>query len=151
MFAILIVDLQRAFPVPADLVRRIDARSRDFPLRIFTKYVNPPGSLMRRRLGRESCAPGTPETELILPPRPGDLVLEKPGYGLLNGQIEALQAAQVSKVLVCGVDTDACVLGVMFSLFDTGIECEIDPSLCWSSMGLHEVALKIIRAQFGTG
>jgi hypothetical protein len=53
--------------------------------------------------------------------------------------------------LVCGVDTDACVLGVVFTLFDADVDCEIDPTLCWSSTGLHDTALKIFREQFGTG
>ncbi|MEO6569342.1 MAG: hypothetical protein ABIO94_11320 [Opitutaceae bacterium] len=48
------------------------------------------------------------------------------------------------------MDSDACVLGVVFSLFDAGVDCEVDPELCWSSTGLHDVAMKIIREQFGT-
>jgi nicotinamidase-related amidase len=51
-------------------------------------------------------------------------------------------------VVVCGVDTDACVLGVMFSLFDAGIVCHAKEDLCWSSTGLQQSGLKIIREQF---
>ena len=151
MDAIIIVDLQKAFPVPTDLLRRIEQRCSSYPLRVFTKFINPPDSIFRRKLDRRSCAPGTSETELLLNPGPKDLVLEKASYGLGPDHLAALRGAGVEKALVCGVDTDACVLGVVFSLFDAGIDCEVDPDLCWSSMGLHEMALKIIRAQFGTG
>lgn len=151
MDAIIIVDLQKAFPVPTDIVRRIEQRRNAFAFRIFTKFINPPDSIFRRRLDRRSCPPGAPETELLITPEPRDLVLDKASYGLGPDHIAALHGAGVQRALVCGVDTDACVLGVCFSLFDAGIECEVEPDLCWSSMGLHDVALKVIRAQFGTG
>jgi len=151
MDAIIVVDLQKAFPVPRDVIEKIDVRSREFPLRVFTKFLNEPDSLFCRKLRRSSCLPGTPERELYLEPRPTDIVLDKTGYGLTSGQIDQLRGAGIEEALVCGVDTDACVLGVVFTLFDAGIDCEVDPELCWSSTGLHEPALKIVREQFGTG
>ena len=151
MDAIIIVDLQKAFPVPPDLVRKIDERSRDFRLRVFTKFLNEPDSLFCRKLQRDSCLPGTAERELLIEPGPGDLVLDKRGYGLTADQIAQLRSAGIKKALICGVDTDACVLGVVFSLFDAGVDCEVDPALCWSSTGLHHEALTIVREQFGTG
>lgn len=151
MDAIIIVDVQKAFPIPPDLIEKIEKRSRQFPMRIFTKFVNHPDSLFRRKLKRTSCMPGDPQAELVLPTTPKDLVLEKAGYGLGHAQIEMIRNAGVLSALICGVDTDACVLGVVFSLFDAGIDCEVDRDLCWSSTGLHEPALKIVREQFGTG
>lgn len=151
MDAIIIVDLQKAFPVPLPIVHKIETRSQDFPRRVFTKFLNEPQSLFHRKLKRTSCLPGTPERELLIEPTPDDIVLDKTGYGLTLFQIEQLRNAGIAKALVCGVDTDACVLGVVFTLFDAGIDCEVDPELCWSSTGLHEPALKIVREQFGTG
>jgi nicotinamidase-related amidase len=151
MDAIIIVDLQKAFPVPPDVVRRIAERSRELPRRVFTKFLNEPDSLFCRKLRRSSCLPGTAERELLIEPSPGDIVLDKTGYGLTADQIEQLRNAGIRKALVCGVDTDACVLGVVFTLFDAGIDCEVDPALCWSSTGLQHEALTIVREQFGTG
>lgn len=150
MQAIVLVDLQRAFSIPPELVARIDARSRDFPLRVFTRFVNPPGSLFRRKLDLRACPPGSRESELVLAPGPDDVVFEKPRYGLTTAQIDELKERGVTKALVCGIETDACVLAVAFSLFDRGVDCEVDPTLCWSSSGLHEAALQIIREQFAT-
>ncbi len=151
MDAIIIVDLQRDSPIPEELVAKIERRSRDFPLRVFTKFVNLPNSLFRRKLQRTSCLPGTPGAELALPTTPRDIVVEKPGYGLGPAQLGRIKEAGIRRALVCGVDTDACVLGVVFSLFDAGIDCEVDRTLCWSSTGLHEAALRIVQEQFGTG
>jgi len=147
--AFLIVDLQAEFDVPAELVKKIIARSKEFPLRIFTQFINPPGTLFHRKMDRHGCEPGAPGTALLIPPKKDDLVLEKIGYGLRTEQIERIRARDVNEVTVAGVDTDACVLGVMFSLWDHRIDCHIEPDLCWSSTGLHQDALKIAFEQFG--
>lgn len=62
--------------------------------------------------------------------------------------LRQLKARKIKELTVCGLDTDACVLGVMFSLFDAGITCHLKEELCWSSSGLHASAMKIIRQQF---
>lgn len=151
MKAIVVVDLQRAFKIPEWLLERIAKRAQEFPLRVFTRFVNPTDSPFRRALDRHACPPGAPETQLLLAPRPGDVVLEKRTYGLGPEHLETLRDRGVDEVLVCGADTDACVLAVLFSLFDGGVRCEVDPSLCWSSSGLQEQALALIREQFKTG
>ncbi len=78
-------------------------------------------------------------------------MIQKHGYSLNAAEVARLKKAGVTKALVCGADTDACVLGVVFTLFDAGIDCEVERDLCWSSTGLHEPALRIINEQFGTG
>lgn len=150
MEPLIIVDLQQAFEVPPKLVARVRKYSRRFKQRIFTRFVNPPGSLFRTKLKQRSCAPGTDDTQLLIPPEKGDLVLTKQGYGLSPSAIRKIRALGAKRVTVCGIDTDACVLGVMFSLFDAGIECRVKKDLCWSSSGteLHRAGMKIIEAQF---
>ncbi len=133
---------------------RVEPSSERFssiPTTLFTKFLNDPNSLFCRKLKFGSCLPGAPERELSLSPRPGDIIFDKSGYGLTAAHIEQLKKIGIRKALVCGVDTDACVLGVVFSLFDAGIDCEVDPDLCWSSTGLQGAALTILREQFGTG
>ena len=146
--AVLIVDLQKAFPAPADLITDIKSYSQRFDIRIFTRFVNPHGSLFRQILKRKSCPPGSPDTALLIEPDDDDIVLTKTGYGLKPGHIRKIKDTGAEQVIVCGIDTDACVLGVMFSLFDAGIDCRVKKDLCWSSSGLHEEALKIVEEQF---
>jgi nicotinamidase-related amidase len=146
--ALVIVDVQKAFEVPPKLVAAIKRYARRFEQRIFTRFVNPPGSLFRTRLNLHVCTLGTPDVELWIPPRKSDVVLTKQGYGLSAAAIRKLKKLGVQRATICGIDTDACVLGVMFSLFDAGIECRVHRDLCWSSSGLHQEAMKIIEAQF---
>lgn len=146
--ALLIVDVQRAFEPPPRFVEKVRRYSRHFPCRIFTRYVNPRGSMFRRVLKQKCCAPGSEDIELLIEPSPGDIVLDKSTYGLSPTAIRALKRRKIRCVTVCGLDTDACVLGVMFSLFDAGIECHLKEGMCWSSSGLHKPAMAIIREQF---
>lgn len=148
MEPLIIVDLQKAFPPPAKFVERVRRYARRFERRIFTRFVNPRGSLFRTKLKQRCCGPGTSDTELLIEPEEGDIVLSKRGYGLSAAAIRRIRALGVKRVTVCGIDTDACVLGVMFSLFDAGIACRAKPDLCWSSSGLHGEAMKIIAEQF---
>lgn len=145
---LIIVDLQQAFQVPPKLVTAIRRYARRFELRVFTRFLNPEGSHFRTLLGMDSCAPGSPDLRLRIPPEKGDLVLTKQGYGLTVSHIARLKRLGVTRATVCGIETDACVLGVMFSLIDAGIDCRVKPDLCWSSTGLHREGLKIIKTQF---
>jgi nicotinamidase-related amidase len=146
--AVMIVDVQRAFEPPPSFVEKLHRYALRFPCRVYTQFINPQGSMFRRVLKQKSCYPGTPDTDLLLVPEPGDLVFKKAAYGLSPGQIRQLRARGIKRVTVCGLDTDACVLGVLFSLFDAEIECHLKEDLCWSSSGLHGSAMKIVRAQF---
>lgn len=147
--AILIVDVQQAFAPPPAFLQKLETYSRRFPCRVFTRFINPPGSMFRKVLKQKCCAPGTPDVTLLLEPQPGDIVLNKVGrYGLSARHLRLLHARRISRITVCGLDTDACVLGVMFALFDSGIECHLQEKMCWSSSGLHKPALQIARAQF---
>lgn len=148
MEPLIIVDLQQGFPPPPQFVARVRRYSRRFTRRIFTRFVNPAGSLFRTKLKRRSCGPGSEDLELLIQPEKGDIVLRKEGYGLSPSAIRRLRALRIKRVTVCGVDTDACVLGVMFSLFDAGIECRVRKDMCWSSTGLHRQAMRIIEEQF---
>jgi len=146
--ALLIVDVQRAFAPPDSFLEKLRRYSRRFPCRIYTQYVNPPGSMFRRVLRQKCCAPGTPDTDLLLAPERGDLIFKKSTYGLTSIHLRQLRQRKITQVTVCGLDTDACVLGVLFSLFDAAIECHLKETLCWSSSGLHRSAMKIVRSQF---
>lgn len=145
---LIIVDLQRAFPVPPKIVAGVRRYSGRFRLRIFTRFVNPEGSLFRKLMKMDACPPGSPDTALLIEPKENDIVFTKAGYGLTPRHIGRLKRLGVKRATVCGIDTDACVLGVMFTLFDAGIDCRVKPDLCWSSSNLHREAVKIIKNQF---
>lgn len=143
-----IVDVQKAFPVPRPWIERLRRYATRFDRRVFTRFVNPAGSPFRRHLGQRCCAPGSADTELLVLPQPGDLVIEKASYGLPPAALHKIKRLRITEATIAGVDTDACVLGVMFSLFDAGIRCRASAEYCRSSTGLHSAALKIIQKQF---
>lgn len=146
--AVMIVDVQRAFEPPPAFVDKVRRYARRFSCRVFTQFINPPGSMFRRVLKEKGSLPGTSETDLLILPEPEDLIFKKDSYGLKSAHLRQLKARKIKELTVCGLDTDACVLGVMFSLFDAGIACHLKEDLCWSSSGLHAPAMKIIRQQF---
>jgi nicotinamidase-related amidase len=146
--ALMIVDVQAAFEPPAAFLRKLERYSKYFSCRVFTQFVNPAGSMFRRVLKQKSCAPGSKDTQLLITPQRDDLVIVKKTYGLLPKDIRRLKQRGITKVTISGLDTDACVLGVMFSLFDAGIECHLREEMCWSSTGLHRAAVEIARSQF---
>jgi nicotinamidase-related amidase len=148
LHTLVIVDVQQAFPMPPRIVDAIERFSRRFDVRVFTRFVNPPGSLFRKRMDMHVCSPGSPDTALRIEPQRGDIVLSKQGYGLTSRHLGQLKRRGIKRATVCGLETDACVLGVMYTLFDAGIDCHVKPDLCWSSTGLHRQALKIIATQF---
>ena len=115
---------------------------------MFTRFINPPGSLFRTVLKQKSSAPNSEDTELLIAPQPGDIVINKASYGLKSKDLKRLHRHGIKRITGCGLDTDACVLGTMFSLCDGKIECHLKESMCWSSSGLPKPALAIIRAQF---
>lgn len=146
--ALIIVDLQRAFTVPPKLVAAIEEHGKRYKRRVFTRFENPRGSIFRKLLQMDSCPPGSTDTVLYIQPQKGDVVITKRGYGLSASQVKRLKRLGIKRAAVCGIDTDACVLAVMFSLFDGGIDCRAIPDLCFSTSGLQGEAIKIIEHQF---
>ena len=87
MEPLIIVDLQKGFPPPPHFVERVRRYSRRFKRRIFTRFVNPSGSLFRTKLKRRSCGPGSEDLELLIAPEKGDIVLVK---GSLSAKMERI-------------------------------------------------------------
>jgi nicotinamidase-related amidase len=143
-----IVDVQKAFPVPPAWLERLRHYAARFDRRVFTRFVNPSGSPFRRHLAQRCCAPGSADLELMVAPQPGDLVIDKASYGLPPAALRKIKRLRITEATIAGIDTDACVLGVMFSLFDAGIRCRASAPHCRSSTGLQGAALKIIQNQF---
>ena len=78
-------------------------------------------------------------------------IFEKTGYGLTFSQIEELKSLNIKEIEICGTDVDACVLAIMFNLFDAGIKPVLLKDLTASSTNknLETYAFEIIKNQFG--
>jgi len=77
-------------------------------------------------------------------------VATKTGYGTATS-LDLGQLRTYRRVLVCGADTDACVLGVALGLFDAGVPVEVVTDLCLSAAGpqAHQAGLVVLRRQLG--
>lgn len=148
-YPLVIVDVQAAFQVPPKTLAAIERYSRRFERRIFTRFVIETDSIFKRVLGNDSCAPGSPDLRLLIEPAKQDIVFDKHGYGLSPKQIARLRKMNIREVMVCGLDTDACVLGTMFSLIDGGIAPRVAPArYCHSNQNLDTAARRIMAKQF---
>jgi len=148
-YPLVIVDVQAAFKIPPRKLAAIERYSRQFERRIFTRFVIPPKSVFRQVLGLDSCAPHSPDLRLLIEPSKNDIVFDKRGYGLSDSQVRRLRDLKIRRVMVCGMDTDACVLATMFSLIDGGVAPRVAPAAyCHSNQNLDTEARKIMRSQF---
>jgi nicotinamidase-related amidase len=148
-YPLVIVDVQAAFMIPPRKLAAIERYSRQFERRIFTRFVVRPHSVFSDVMGFDSCAPGSPDLRLLIEPSKNDIVFDKQGYGLSEKQIQKLRKLKIRQVMVCGMDTDACVLATMFSLIDGGIAPRVAPArYCHSNQNLDTEARKIMAMQF---
>lgn len=146
--ALLVVDVQRYFlqEAPPELPRRIvnHYRSTSYDNIVFTVFRNQENSNFVASLKWDQCASNEdvklPDefNEVVTP----DNIFTRAAYSAFKTtQLhEYLQARKVERLVICGVDSDACVLATAFEAFDLGYHVKIDFDLTYSSNELHDAA-----------
>lgn len=162
--ACLIIDMQQedGFPLH-DFEPVIDnnvalltaVRAAGIPV-IYTRHINaedgsglPPGEPVDSAGRPTSYRAGTPQVELLqrLAPRPGDHVLDKSRYSAFHrSELDALlRHLGVSRLIVSGVLTDACVLATALDAFALGYQITLITDACTSTTeAAHNAALLIM-------
>jgi nicotinamidase-related amidase len=112
--ALMIIDVQPSFAPPAWLVIGINALIGTMPSVATVERHNEERTPFQRQL---DWAPGASDDSLV----PADRIFVKHGYLPPAEAIEHLVALRPSRVLVCGVQADTCVLAAGFALFDAGL------------------------------
>lgn len=149
--ALLVIDVQECFleNAPKDLPEKIikHYRSVTYDHIIFTRFINKPGSNFVKSLKWTKCA-DTSDAKL-----PAifdqyfnkDNVFTKSTYSALkNPKLhEFLQSHSVERLVLCGIDSDACVLATAFEAFDLGYHVKIDYGLSYSSNDLQKASEQI--------
>lgn len=111
---LLVVDVQACFSPPAWLVDGIHALTPHIPtiasIELHDETVTP----FQRQLG---WTPATEDQSLVHTER----VFVKHGYAQTPATLDYLKSQDVDRVLVCGIQTDTCVLAAGFALFDAGL------------------------------
>jgi len=123
--ALLVVDVQPSFPIPGDMLDGIRALSAMLPSVATVERHDESVTPFERQLGWK---PGAMDDSLVA----ADRVFVKHGYLPPPAAIDYLRDLKPDRVLVCGVQTDTCVLAAGFALFDAGLH----PTLVkWLTLG----------------
>jgi nicotinamidase-related amidase len=123
--ALLIIDVQPSFPVPMEVVQGIRDLSARLPSVATVERHDESVTPFERQLGWK---PAKADESLV----PTDRIFVKHGYLPPAAAIDYLRALQVDRVLVCGTQTDTCVLAAGFALFDAGLHPTL---LKWLTVG----------------
>src|SRR5262249_777980 len=109
--ALLIVDVQPSFPMSIEILQEIRVLSAILPSVATVERHNESVTPFERQLGWK---PGKADESLVS----ADRVFIKHGYLPPPAAVEYLRDLQMDRILVCGTQTDTCVLAAGFALFD---------------------------------
>ncbi|MBC3464002.1 isochorismatase family protein [Pseudomonas sp. RW10S2] len=112
--ALLIVDVQSTFSPPEWLIDGIRALAAKLPAIASVELHDEQVTPFQQQLGWH---PAREDESLI----EADEVFVKHGYGQTPEAIDYLKKLGVERVLVCGLQTETCVLAAGFALFDAGL------------------------------
>ena len=113
--ALMIIDVQPSFAPPAWLVTGIGALIGTMPSIATIERHDEERTPFRRQLG---WAPAASDDSLVA----ADRIFVKHGYLPPPEAIGHLAALRPSRVFVCGIRADTCVLAAGFALFDAGLQ-----------------------------
>lgn len=151
--ALLIVDVQHYFmqDAPADLPVKITGhyQATSYDTVAFTVFRNHPKSNFIESLKWDKCGE---EKDTVLPTafkdmQQADNVFERAAYSAFKTtELDTfLKQRNIERLVLCGIDTDACVLATAFEAFDLGYHVKVDFDLTYSSGDLEHSARNIIR------
>lgn len=151
--ALLIVDVQHYFmkDAPDDLPRRIinHHKAINYDNIIFANFMNRPNSNFVKSLKWDKCST---DEDAQLAKEFLELATEQNTFtrahysAFKTTDLHAyLQQKEVERLIICGVDSDACVLATAFEAFDLGYHVKINFDLTYSSNDLHKAAKLIAQ------
>jgi nicotinamidase-related amidase len=123
--ALFVIDVQRSFPAPIEIVQAIRELSAMLPSVATVERHDESVTPFEDQLG---WRPGTADESLVA----ADCVFIKHGYLPPAAAIDYLRGLQVDRVLVCGIQADTCVFAAGLALFDAGLHPTL---LKWLTVG----------------
>ncbi len=152
---LVVIDVQNYFVneetkyLPAKITEHIRRNKYNFV--VFTKFVNKKGSNWFKLLNWNKMT-SPPETDIHLSLRnfvKDTNVFEKSTYSIFKNQkfLDFLKKNNITKIYLCGLDIDSCVLASAFEAFDLGYEVKVLEDISYSHYGedFHKSGIKIIE------
>lgn len=152
--ALVVIDVQNYFvnEKTKDLPQKIASfiQNSKFDFILFTRFVNKENSNYFKLLNWQKMLT-SPDTDIhssLLKFIKKNNAFEKTSYSIFKarGFVDFLKRNNITKIFLCGIDTDSCVLASAFDGFDLGFDVKVIKNLSLSHSGkaFNEAALKII-------
>lgn len=152
--ALIIVDIQNYFindhtqHLPQKILELTEQRNFDYIL--FTKFVNNSSSNFYKMLSWTDCekSPDTDIHPILAHLVTGNNVFEKSTFSIFKSNLaDFLIDQNITKLYLCGVDIESCVLSSAFDAFDLGYNVEVLKDFSFSNAGvdLYNSTVEVIK------
>jgi len=156
---LLIIDLQAGFINDKNrhIIRKIVYLNRMFLGKnkkvAFTRFINYKDSPYVNFINWSRMFKGSKESELVPEfQQHSNIIFDKAGYSALTESTKSyLSDNKVSRLFLCGLETDSCILKTAFDAFESNINCYIIEDACFSKdIDFHHAGLMIISRNIGS-
>ena len=108
--------------------------SNKYDLTAFTRFINDENSIWYKKLNYKGCM--TKEGQAIAINTKNNKVFDKNIYTAVNDELKKyIQKKNISKIYLCGFDTDACVQKTAIDLFEQNYDVYVLKDYCMSHLG----------------
>ena len=117
---------------------------------VFTRFINSTDSIWFKKLNYKECI--TEESKAIQIDTRSKKIIDKTIYSALGYELKLyIKEHNISKIYLCGIDTECCVLKTAFDLFENGYDIYVLKDYCACMHGLkrHENAIEILKRNIG--
>lgn len=149
---LLVIDMQQEFinENTIHLINKIEKIKNNYKNIIYTKFINSKDSRWTKDLNWYGCL--TKESQKLVIDPEDNKVIEKNIYSSVNKElIEYINKNNISKIHICGIDTECCVLKTAFDLFENNYDIYVLKDYTASTKGniSHNNALEILKRNIG--
>lgn len=151
---LVIIDLQKQFinQNTEFLLNEINSLIKEtkFNEVVFTRFVNSKDNILFKNLNYKGCI--TEESKKIEIDTENYKVIDKDIYSILTNEFkEYIISNNISKIYLCGIDTECCVLKSALDLFENGYDVYVlkDYCACTHGLDMHNNAIRIIQRNIG--
>jgi len=152
---LVVIDVQNYYinegtaDLPHKIAQHIEQTEYDHVL--FTKFVNDDNSSLSKYLDwhKMQSSPDIDIHESLSSLAKPENTFEKNTYSIFksNKFVDFLESYGIRELILCGLDTDACILASQYDGFDRGYKITVLDDLCACHSGVlyHDYALNIIN------